>query len=263
MRPLGRTGILVSVLGLGTVKIGRNQQVKYPDGFELPDDAAVRNLLALARELGINLIDTAPAYGSSEERLGRLLPDRQDWVIVTKVGESFEHGQSSFDFSARATRASVERSLRRLGREMLDVVLVHSDGNDMHIIEHEGVLGELARLKQEGLIKAYGLSGKTCAGGLWSVEHCDVVMATCNRQDTHDLPVIAAAHRARKGVLIKKGLQSGHAGHQAGADGVEDAIRYVLSQAGVSSIIVGTINPGHLRDNAAIAERICRELAGC
>ena len=60
-RSLGSTGLDVSVLGLGTVKIGRNQQVKYPAGFELPDDRAVIELFELARSLGINLIDTAPA----------------------------------------------------------------------------------------------------------------------------------------------------------------------------------------------------------
>ena len=68
-RPLGSTGIDVSVLGLGTVKIGRNQQVKYPTGFKLPDDKAVVELFELAHALGINFIDTAPAYGSSEQRL--------------------------------------------------------------------------------------------------------------------------------------------------------------------------------------------------
>jgi len=87
MRHLAGTDISVSALGLGTVKIGRDQGVKYPTGFTIPDDAAVRNLLATAHDLGINLLDTAPAYGSSETRLGQLLGKRQDWVIVTKTGE--------------------------------------------------------------------------------------------------------------------------------------------------------------------------------
>ena len=65
MRPLGNTGLTVSALGLGTVKIGRDKGVKYPNGFTIPDDKAVSDLLAQARDLGINLIDTAPAYGSS------------------------------------------------------------------------------------------------------------------------------------------------------------------------------------------------------
>jgi aryl-alcohol dehydrogenase-like predicted oxidoreductase len=98
-RPLGNTGLIVSPLGLGTVKLGRDQGVKYPNGFTIPDDAAARALLDQARALGINLIDTAPAYGVSEQRLGPLLRgQREDWVIVSKVGEEFENGQSRFDF---------------------------------------------------------------------------------------------------------------------------------------------------------------------
>lgn len=255
LRALGSTGLKVSPLGLGTVKLGRDQQVKYPRGFRIPGDDEARELLSLAWDLGINVIDTAPAYGNSEERLGTLLPPR-DWVIVTKVGEAFENGESSFDFSAAGTRASVERSLRRLNRDVLDVVLVHSDGNDMHIIENEEVLGTLDELKREGLVRAVGMSTKTAEGGLWVVRNCDVVMATCNPVDTHDEPVIAEAHRLNKGVIVKKGLQSGHADAAAGGGGVEQALRYVFGHAGVSSVTVGTINPDHLRANVATVERI-------
>ena len=114
-RPLGSTGLMVSPLGLGTVKLGRDQGVKYPNGFQIPDDDAARMLLKQAKGLGINLIDTAPAYGRSEERLGPLLRgQRQDWVIVSKVGEEFADGLSRHDFSAAHTRMSVERSLNVL-----------------------------------------------------------------------------------------------------------------------------------------------------
>jgi len=93
-RPLGGTGLTVSPLGLGTVKLGRDQGVKYPNGFRIPDDAQARQLLRLARDLGINLIDTAPAYGISEQRLGPLLQgQREHWVVVSKVGEEFVDGQ--------------------------------------------------------------------------------------------------------------------------------------------------------------------------
>lgn len=260
LRALGSTGIKVSVLGLGTVKLGRDQEVKYPRGFKIPDDAAVRDLLALSRDLGINFIDTAPAYGNSEERLGQLMDSPNDWVIMTKVGEIFENGQSSFDFSAAHTRMSVERSLRRLKREYVDMVLVHSDGNDMHIIDNEGVLPELQKLKEEGLVRAYGMSTKSTEGGLWIVENTDVVMATLNLSDDHDLPVIARAQELNKGVVIKKGLQSGHADKSAGGAGVEQAFKYIFSHAGVSSMIVGTINPKHLRENVAVTNRVIEDL---
>lgn len=255
LRALGSTGIKVSPLGLGTVKIGRDQQVKYPSGFKIPDDRAVRELFDLAWELGINTLDTAPAYGNSEERLGQLLPHKNDWVIVGKVGEIFENGQSSFDFSAAHTRQSVERSLQRLGRDFIDVVLVHSDGNDMDIIRNEAVCDTLQELKYEGLIKAVGISTKTVEGGLWCVENMDVVMATYNPAYTDELSVIKRAAELDKGVLIKKGLQSGHVDARAGGSGVEQALRFVFEQP-VHSVIVGTINPGHLRQNVAIAENV-------
>lgn len=250
LRPLGSTGIDVSPLGLGTVKIGRNEQVKYPQGFDIPGDARVSELLALAWELGINFIDTAPAYGTSEQRLGQLLPHTGDWVIMTKVGEIFEKGQSYFDFSAEHTRQSVENSLQKLKRDMIDIVLVHSDGNDMDIINSEAALETLDKMKQAGLIRAYGMSTKTVEGGCWIVEHADVVMATFNLETNAELPVIEHARELNKGVVVKKGLQSGH------ADSVEDAFRHVLTQPGVSSMIVGTINPGHLRSNVEICNRV-------
>ena len=256
-RQMGSTGIEVSVLGLGTVKLGRDQEVKYPTGFTIPNDVEVCDLLALSQDLGINFIDTAPAYGTSEERLGQLMTNPNDWVIMTKVGEIFENGKSSFDFSAEHTRMSVERSLKRLKRDSLDMVLVHSNGDDMHIINNEGALEELDKLKQKGLIQSYGMSTKTVEGGMWIVENTDVVMATLNLSDDHDLPVIQRAHELNKGVIIKKGLQSGHADKSAGGSGVDEAFKYVFSHDGVSSMIVGTINPKHLKQNVEVVNRVC------
>ncbi len=257
-RALGSTGIDVSVLGLGTVKIGRNQQVKYPSGFELPDDQSVIELFELAQSLGINFIDTAPAYGSSEQRLGELLPDRHDWVIVTKVGEIFEDDQSRFDFSYDYTVASIEQSLKKLKRDVLDVVLVHSDGNDMEIINNQPVFDALEAVKNKGLIKAYGMSSKTVEGGCWVVENCDVVMATANLEYDEERPVLELAEKLNKGVIIKKGLQSGHADSASGGTGVDSAFKHILGQPGVSSMIVGTINKQHLRDNVAIVNEFAR-----
>lgn len=246
MRILGDTGIKVSLLGLGTVKIGRNEGVKYPRGFDLPDDDAVMALLDAARALGINLLDTAPAYGLSEERLGKLLPGRrEDWVIVTKAGETFENGASRFDFSAGAIRASVERSLKRLRTDCVDAVLLHSDGEDEAGDRFLPAVEELASLKARGLIRASGFSGKTVAGFDRLMNHVDLLMATYNPDYTAEADVIARAARAGKGVLIKKALASGHAHDPA------KALAMAATLPGVSSIVVGTLSPANLRANAA------------
>lgn len=254
LRDLGSSGIRVSPLGLGTVKFGRNVQVKYPSAFDIPDDRAVRAILELARELGINLLDTAPAYGSAQRRLGKLLPGpRPDWVIISKVGEIFEQGCSRFDFSYDYTVATVEQSLRELQTDYLDCVLIHSNGDDLQILEQEGVLDALRMLKEKGLIRAHGMSSKTVAGGLRVVEEMDVVMATANLEYDEERPVFEAAARRHKAVLVKKGLMSGHIN---GASGVRKAMKHVFSLPGVSSMIIGTIDAGHLRENVAILDEV-------
>lgn len=256
LRPLGATGLRIGPLGLGTVKFGRNQGVKYPRPFELPSDRDVLGLLEAAWNLGVNLLDTAPAYGASEERLGFLLRQcRRDWIIATKVGEEFRDGVSRFDFSATATRVSVERSLRRLGVEVLDAVLIHSDGDDSAILEREAVLPTLLDLKQAGLVRAVGMSTKTVAGGLRAVGCCDLVMVTYNLHERGELPVIRAARAAGKGVLVKKGLRSGHLDRAAGVDPVRASMELIFAEPGVSGVVVGTLDPAHLRANAAAVER--------
>lgn len=253
MRSIPGTGLEVSALGLGTVKFGRNQGVKYPRGFELPGDREIIRLLDQCRELGINFLDTAPAYGNSEERIGQLLKQRQDWVLCTKVGEEFIAGRSHFDFSAEHTRQSVERSLQRLRTDYLDIVLIHSDGNDEAILQQSGCLECLRRCQEEGLIRAIGMSSKTIAGGLLAARLTDMVMLTYNLQQ-QDQAVVDYAAEHHKGVLVKKGLMSGHIA--SGADGVKQSLSFIFKEPAVNSVIVGTINPEHLKENV----RLCREI---
>ena len=240
IRPLGRTGLEVSVLGFGAFKIGRNQGIKYQQGYELPDDPQVDRLMATVRGLGISYIDTAPAYGTSEERLGRVLaPDLDEVVISTKVGETFQDGVSQFDYSPESTRASVERSALRLGRDVLDVVLVHSDGNDLPIQDSSGVVETLLALKAEGRVRAIGFSGKTTEGAFRSLEWADVLMVEFHIEDRSHEEVIREAH---------------HRGIASGQLPASEAIGFVLAQPGVSSLIVGSLDEGHLRENAERAE---------
>jgi aryl-alcohol dehydrogenase-like predicted oxidoreductase len=243
VRALGRTGLEVSLLGLGTVKLGRREGVRYPEPFDLPDDASAERLLDRAAELGINLLDTAPAYGTSEERLGRLLRGRRnDWLISTKVGETFTAGRSSHDFSPDAVQRSVKGSLQRLHTDRLDIVLIHSDGDDLAILDGMGTLACLADLKQRGWIRAIGISHKTLAGAERAIAlGVDVIMATLNLDATEEEPLIARAGEAGVGVLVKKALASGHAG--------TGSLRYAASRPGVSAVIVGTLSTQHLLEN--------------
>ncbi len=260
LRALGSTGIAVSVVGLGAVKLGRNRGLRH-GAFELPTDEAACELLATAREVGINLIDTAPAYGVSEERLGALLAGRRDeWVICTKAGEEFDGERSAFDFSAGAVRASVERSLRRLRTDRLDVVLLHSDGKDEEAIGRGA--GALEALKREGKVRAIGASTKSVAGAMLAARTMDVVMLSLNPAYPAEGVAAAEAGRLGKGVLVKKALAGGSLGEIGAASGagdpVEQSLRFVFGHAGVTSVVLGTLSPAHLRHNTACAERALR-----
>lgn len=256
--PLGSTGLRVSAVGLGTVKLGRRTGLKHPGSFSLPTDEQARALLDEASALGVTTIDTAPAYGVSEERLGALLAGRrQRWTIITKAGEEFEEGRgSTFDFSPEAVTRSVERSLRRLRTDHLDVVLLHSDGRDEEIIECTGALEALERAKEQGKARAIGVSTKTPEGALLCARRCDVLMATLNPDALDDLPAIEEAGRRGAGVLVKKALRSGHVG---GPDDVARCLEAAFAPRAVSSVILGTISPEHLRANVEAArEAIAR-----
>lgn len=245
MRPLGRTGLKVSCLGLGTTKFGRTEGVKYPAAYDRPDDGRIRELFEIAAGAGMNLIDTAPAYGDAEARIGALLPDPDRWVVVTKAGEEFADGESRYDFSPQAIRASVERSRARLNRDVLDVVLLHSNGDDAHVLGPSGAIEALAELKIAGKIRAYGASVKTLTGGLLAAAICDVVMVSLSPGFRSLVPVVEAAATGGKGVLIKKPLDSGYERDPS------VALAALASEPGVSSIVTGTIDPDHLRANCA------------
>lgn len=249
-RCLGQIDIAVSVLGLGTVKWGRNQGVKYPESFSIPDDLQLQTLLTRAKEHGINLIDTAPAYGESESRLGKLLQGtRQEWVVCTKAGEQFYNNQSHFDFSKRAIIHSVESSLKNLQTDYLDIVLIHSNGDDVKLIAEDLVLETLHYLKEKGMIRAIGMSTKTVAGGLLALDHADVVMATLHPNHQDDMPIIEKAATLGKAILVKKALASGHLNRVSEDDPIRASIQFNLAQKAVTSIIIGTISLAHLDEN--------------
>lgn len=252
LRSLGATNIQLSVLGLGTVKFGRNQGVKYPQTFELPSDQAITDLLALAQSLGVNWLDTAPAYGSSEARLGRLI-QRNDWLIASKVGETFLDGQSYFDFSTPAVTQSLERSLKHLHTDHLDLINIHSDGNDLAILHQTDCLTALQTAKQAGKIRAIGISCKTVEGASAWLPYVDALMIELNPEQREMEEIITLAAKQHVSLLIKKGFGSGHLLKQYSLT----ALAEFLFQYPITALISGTINPEHLRANCAAIQQAC------
>ncbi|MCP3904651.1 MAG: aldo/keto reductase [Planctomycetes bacterium] len=247
---LGTTGLRVSPVGFGAFKIGRNVGIKYPDDYALPDEDAVYGLVNGVINLGINFLDTAPAYGTSEERLGLALEGRRHEVVLcTKAGETFASGRSSFDFSEAGIRASVHRSLERLRTDVIDLLLVHSDGNDQHVLEHTDAPATMVALREEGLARAVGFSGKTVDGARAAFAWSDAIMVEYHLEDVAHEDVIAEAHGRGIGVLVKKGLASGRLPPP-------DAIRFVLGNPAVTSMVIGGLSRDHLAENVRVAKSV-------
>jgi aryl-alcohol dehydrogenase-like predicted oxidoreductase len=246
-RPLGKTGLSTAPIAFGAFKIGRNEKIKYAHHYDLPTDAEAERLLNDVLDLGIDTIDTAPAYGLSEERVGRFLSHRRhQFHLSTKVGETFENGASTYDFSEQATTHSLERSLKRLRTDRLDFVFIHSSGDDRLVLTETDVVPTLQRFKDRGLIRFIGLSGKTPAGARLAMNWADALMIEYHPSDTSHAPILDECAQRGLAVFIKKPLASGTLPPN-------EVIPFILKHRAVSTLVIGSLNLAHLRANLITA----------
>ncbi|MBI4234060.1 MAG: aldo/keto reductase [Chloroflexi bacterium] len=162
-RLLGRTGLKVSEVGFGAWAIGGNA---HGNSYGPTDDATSERALLRALELGCTFFDTADVYGygHSEELLGRVLGNRQDVVVATKVGGNFSRGYTVMDFSPQHIRNACEQSLKRLCRDVIDLYQLHNPPYDLVRSGH--TFAVLEELKREGKIRFYGVSIHTPEEGI-------------------------------------------------------------------------------------------------
>jgi aryl-alcohol dehydrogenase-like predicted oxidoreductase len=156
-RRLGRTGLNVSALALGTVELGLDYGIAVPGEFGRPSEAEAIRLVHAALDGGINLIDTARAYGESEAVLGRALRDRRGAVVLaTKVRTQRDDGTTpTGDELRRHMQESLETSLRLLQTEHVDIWQVHNV--DAAVLEQRDVLKEVfTEARSSGKARAIG-----------------------------------------------------------------------------------------------------------
>jgi aryl-alcohol dehydrogenase-like predicted oxidoreductase len=218
LRRLGQTEILASVLGIGCAEIG----------FEKTENRIVDELLGVASEAGVNVIDTAAMYADSESKLGRALDGRRDkFFIFTKCGL---HVPTRLSPTGLLTRASaikdrladaksaqtelcwrpdvlawnIEQSLRRLKTERLDLLLLHSCSEEL--LKRGDVIEVLQRAKQSGKARYIGYSGDGTAE-LYAIEsrRFDAVELSLNIADQEAIEtLLPAARQHRLGVVAKR-----------------------------------------------------------
>ncbi len=265
MRALGKTGLEVSALGLGAGPLGDARL----------SDADAESLVKTALDAGVTLFDTAPSYGSSEERLGRALgARRREAVLATKGGYGVP---GVADWTGEVIRLGIDAALRRLGTDVIDVFLLHSC--DEGTLRRDDILGELDRAKSAGKIRATGYSGENDAlAAAVASRRFDVVECSVNPFDRASLGgSIAAAASAGLGVLAKRPLANAAWRHEsipeahdvriywerAKAMGVDPsplawpelALRFAAFAPDVSAALMGTTSATHLADAVTAVSR--------
>jgi len=265
-RRYGNTDMEVSVLGFGGSEIGNS------------DEKTVDRLLGQAVDAGLNLIDTAECYGNSEELIGKVLGGRRsDYYLFTKCGHAA--GLEYPDWDLLMLEKSIDRSLKRLQTDYVDMIHLHSCREE--VLREGGVIEVLQRAKEAGKTRYIGYSGDR-KDALYAVQTgiFDSLEISVNIADQEAIDLtLDEAMKRNMGVTAKRPianaawihetmdetaypyiywhrlreLQYGFlADHQSG---VETALRFTLSTPGVHTAIVGTRQPDRWQQNAALLEK--------
>lgn len=268
MSTLGKTGLRVSRLGVGLAEMGH---------LSLDEEAVASDLLNAALDGGINFLDTAACYGNSEELIGRTVAHRRDeYVLVTKAGH-VTGGYDGQPWTAKTIRDSIERSLKRMKTDHLDLVQLHSCGVEM--LEQGEVIRALFDARQAGKTRFVGYSGDDDAA-MWAVRsgHFDTLQTSFNVLDQAPRKaLLPLAKELGLGVIIKRpianavwgapsassrvayrerALEIQDEGEIPGAPGdpIALALGFTLAHDEVDTAIVGTSDPGHMKANIKLVE---------
>ncbi len=262
-RPFGATGLTVSVIGLGAGQVGEDSVT----------EAAAAELLNGALDAGVTLIDTARGYGASEERIGRHLAQRRDeFVLTTKGGYDIAGTE---DWTPANVTASIERSLRLLRTDRIDIFHLHSCSAE--VLARGDLQDALDRAREAGLIRVAAYSGdnaplaQAAASGRFGSLETSVNL--CDQWSLHEV----LPHVSGLGVIAKRPIanapwrfQDRPTGHYAelywerlrslaldpgGLDWDEFALRFTAYAPGVDTAIVGTSKLANLRRNLELVER--------
>ncbi|MGE5588318.1 MAG: aldo/keto reductase [Clostridia bacterium] len=247
-RALGGTGLVVSRLCFGTLTMGP-LQARLP----LQEGAS---LIRAAVDAGVNFIDTAELYGTYEYVREAVSGAGQ---VRTRNREELVVASKSYDYTYDGMRRAVERALRSMDLDYIDVFLLHEQESALTLKGHQEAVRYLVRARETGQVRAIGVSTHhvACVRAAALMPEIDVIHPLLNRSGigiadgtaSDMLEAVQEAHAAGKGVYAMKALGGG-----ALLDDVDGSLGWVLAQPCVDSIAVGIKTLDELRMDLAIFE---------
>ena len=284
---LGRTGAMVTKLGYGAMEL-RGPGGTFGRGRQLDDDE-INRLLNGVLDADINIIDTSPDYGDSEEHIGRCISGRRDeYFLASKCGcpvgqpAATGPGPREHIFTRDNIRAGVEQSLRRMRTDHLDLVQFHASPARTTLEDNDSV-AELQALRDEGKVRFLGMSGTLpnltdhIAMGVFDAFQIPYSAVEREHEDA-----ITAAADAGAGTIIRGGVarglpeppsgapeqwrsmfqvrldrfeQASAADLMEGMSPMEFMLRFTITHPDLHTTIVGTANAEHLAANVAAASK--------
>lgn len=243
-------------LGLGLLSIGRSWGV----GQRPPSDAAeAQALLTKAMELGIGILDTAPAYAGSEARLGRFLaglePSRRaSLAVMTKAGERWDarRGAGFADHSRDALLRSIDRSLELLGS--IDVLQVHKATRE--VVTHPDVIAAMDHARRCG-VAVFGASISDLEAGRAALESglYRFLQFPLNLSNATMLPLLPELEARGVSAIINRPFAMGSLVADGSVEAARAAFRFVEDHAPNAIILTGTGRVAHLVQNVEAFRR--------
>ncbi|WP_026810577.1 aldo/keto reductase [Arenibacter latericius] len=279
-RELGKTGIMVSEVAFGGVEIGMPYGIGIKSQADMLSHEEAIHLLHEAIDRGINFFDTARMYGASEEIMGQAFRSKRNEVVISskccKLRDKSGILPSSHELK-RIIEKSLEESLMALQTNYIDVFMLHQA--DLEILDNDEIAQTFLKLKEEGVIRATGVSTYSVEETKKSIEsgNWDVVQLPYNLMDQSQEVNFSLAEKNKVGIMVRsvlfKGILSnkGRSLHsklkdvekhiqsykelwsQLGCDLAALALKFALSSEQISSVLVGMDRLEYLENSLSVA----------
>jgi aryl-alcohol dehydrogenase-like predicted oxidoreductase len=280
-RKLSTSGPEVTFFGFGALEIGRNWGLGKGEEVARPAAEAAGQVLNAVLDMGINLIDTASAYHASEARIGEFIGQRRNkYILASKCGEYSHEPHTGYDFSFEGIAKSIDNSLDLLKTDCLDLLQIHFGPDSQKVLDDGETVAAMKEARAAGKVKLLGASiGGDVARQCIESGDFDVMQLGYSLLNQGEAELVEMCAQRGIGVLIRGGLGAGRLTPRVmpHLDELDEealgkitawldlvggdpelltvlALKFLYRNPGVTSVLVGSKQAGHLRRNLELLE---------